>query len=146
MTFSHLSDEQLAEHLAGQPSQASEDHLAVCAACHAEIDNMRASLRVFNQASLEWADHQPRTYRPAPSWRPAMVWAALCVAVFSVVLLAGLLRHPQQVRTAASSGADNNTAELKQDNDLLSAIDKELDSTQLSPTKMYGTTDSLKAQ
>jgi hypothetical protein len=146
MTFSHLTDEQLAEHLAGRSSRPGEDHLAACAACRAELDSMRASLRVFNQASLEWADHQPRTYRPAPSWRPAMVWAALCVAVLSVVLLAGLLRHQNQIRMAAASGADNTTAELEQDNDLLSAIDKELDSTQLSPTKMYGTTDSLKAQ
>ena len=146
MTFSHLTDEQLAEHLAGRSSQTGEDHLAACAACRAELESMRASLRVFNQASLEWADRQPRMYRPAPSWRPAMVWAALCAAVLSVVLLAGFLRHQQQIRMAASPGADNNTAELKQDNDLLSAIDKELDSTQLSPTKMYGTTDSLKAQ
>jgi hypothetical protein len=75
-----------------------------------------------------------------------MVWAALCVAVLTVVLLAGLLHRPQPVRMAASSGDGNNTAELKQDNELLSAIDKELDSTQLSPTKMYGITDSMKAQ
>jgi predicted anti-sigma-YlaC factor YlaD len=146
MTFTHLTDEQLAGHLAGQSSPGSDDHLAACAACRAEIDSMRASLRVFNQASLEWAETQPRVHRPAPSWRPAMVWAALCVAVLSVVILAGLLRRPQQVKMAVISNGDNNTAELKQDNELLSAIDKELDSTQLSPEKMYGTTDSLKAQ
>jgi hypothetical protein len=146
MTFSHLTDEQLAGHLAGEPSQATDNHLAACAVCRAEVDRVRASLRVFNQASLEWAEHRPRVYPPAPSWRPAMVWAALCVAVFTVVLLAGLLHRPQQIRIAASAGGDNNTAELKQDNALLLAIDKELDSTQLSPTKMYGITDSMKAQ
>jgi hypothetical protein len=146
MKFSHLTDEQLAGHLAGQSSQASDNHLDACSVCRAELDSMRASLRVFNQASLEWAEHQPRVHRPAPSWRPAMVWAALCVAVLTVILFAGLLHHPQPVRMAASSAGDNNTAELKQDNELLAAIDKELDSTQLSPTKMYGITDSLKAQ
>jgi hypothetical protein len=145
MTYFHLTDEQLAERLAGNTSTASEDHLASCAACRAEIDRMRASLRVFHQASLEWAEHRPRAYRPAPSWRPAVVWVALCLALLAAVLFTGLLHRPQQVQIA-SSGSKSTTAELQQDNELLSAIDKELDSTQLSPQKMYGISDSLKAQ
>lgn len=145
MTFSHLTDQQFAGYLAGQSSPASDDHLVACPACRAEIDRMRASLHVFNQASLEWAEHLPHVHRPAPTWRPAVVWASLCFALLTVILLAGLLHRPQQVRIASSGGGDN-TAELKQDNELLSAIDKELDSTQLSPTKMYGITESMKAQ
>jgi hypothetical protein len=141
MTFSHLTDKQFSGYLAGQSSEASDDHLVACAACRAEIDRMRASLRAFNQASLEWAEHLPCVHRPAPTWRPAGVVASL----LTVILLVGLLHRPQQVRIAASAGGDN-TAELKQDNELLSAIDKELDSTQLSPTKMYGITESMKAQ
>ncbi len=146
MTFSHLTDEQLAEHLAGDASKATEEHVSACAACRAEITRMRAALRVFNQASLEWTENRPRVHRPAPSWRPAVVWAAVCAVVLAAVLLAGLLHRPQQVRIAASPGADTDTAELKQDNALLSAIDKELDSTELSPKKMYAVSDSLKAQ
>jgi hypothetical protein len=146
MTFSHLTDDQLAEHLAGDASKATEEHLSACAACRAESTRMRAALRVFNQASMEWTEHRPRVHRPAPTWRPAAVWAAVCVVVLAVVLLAGLMHRPSQLRIAASPGADSNTAELQQDNELLSAIDKELDSTDLSPQKMYAVSDSLKAQ
>jgi hypothetical protein len=137
MTSSHLTDSQLAEQLAGNGNAASEDHLAACAVCRAEISRMRASLRVFNQASLEWSEHLPRVHRPAPSSRPAVVWA-LCIAVLAWVLLAGLFRFPLQVRYAAYRDGGDSTAELSRDNALLSAIDKEFDSTELSPKKMYG--------
>ena len=146
MTVSHLTDEQLAEQLAGNASHASEAHLAACAACREEIIRMRESLRIFNYASLEWGQHTSGARRPAPSWRPVLALAAICIAVISAILLVGLLRRPQPVRLAASPAGDHNTAELSQDNKLLSAIDQELDSTGLSPQKMYGVPGSAKTQ
>jgi hypothetical protein len=51
------------------------------------------------------------------------------------------------VRSAASAASsDSDTAELSRDNQLLAAIDKELDSADLSPQKMYGISESVKAR
>ena len=155
MTFAHLTDEQLTDYLSGVSLPAIDDHLAACEACRQEIASMRASFRVFHHATMEWSEHRqnaagsgPRLRRAAPYWRPAAVWAAACV--IAVALLFGLLRRP--VKTSPFAGGnvpaagDVNTAELSQDNQLLAAIDKELDSADLSPQKMYGISESVKAR
>jgi hypothetical protein len=121
---------------------------------------MRASFQIFHQASMEWSERMqdaggsaPETHRGAPSWNWAAVWAVACVAVIAAVLAFGVLRRP--VKTAPFAGvsgapsagnSDSNTAELSQDNQLLAAIDKELDYADLSPQKMYGISESVKAR
>jgi hypothetical protein len=156
MTLPHLTDEQLTDYLSGDSLPAIDDHLAACKVCRHEITSMRASFRVFDQASMEWSEgtqnaggSTPR--RAAPSWRPAAAWAIACLAVIAAVLLFGLLRRPVKISQLArvnipASVGDNNTAELSQDNQLLAAIDKELDSADLSPQKMYGISESIKAR
>jgi hypothetical protein len=69
--------------------------------------------------------------------------------VIAAVLLFGVLSRPMKtgVRSAASAASsDSDTAELSRDNQLLAAIDKELDSADLSPQKMYGISESVKAR
>jgi hypothetical protein len=156
MTLPHLTDEQLTDYLSGDSLPAIEDHLAACDVCRREIASMRASFQVFDHASMEWSERTQNAFgstprRAAPSWRPAAAWAVACLAVIAAVLLFGLLRRPVKtsqfagVTIPASAGASD-TAELSQDNQLLAAIDKELDSADLSPQKMYGITESAKAR
>ena len=151
MTLAHLTDEQLTDHLSGISLPAIDDHLTECEVCRQEVASMRASFQVFNHASLEWSERRRNT-AGAPSWRAAAVWAVACVAVIAVILLFGLLRRPPKTspftggNVAVPAAGDSNTAELSQDNQLLAAIDKELDSADLSPQKMYGISESVKAR
>ena len=119
---------------------------------------MRASFQVFDHASMEWSERRqnaagstPPLRRGAPYWRPAAVWAVACVAVIAAVLLFGLLRRPVKTspftgENVASGAGDSNAGELSQDDQLLAAIDQELDSADLSPQKMYGISESVKAR
>jgi anti-sigma factor RsiW len=159
MTLPHLTDEQLTDHLSGVSLPAIEDHLSACEACRQEAASMRASIQLFHHASMEWSDGRPnaagstpRLRRAVTARRPAAVWAAACVAVIAVILLFGFLRRPVKTspftggNVAVPAAGDSNTAELNQDNQLLAAIDKELDSADLSPRKMYGISESVKAR
>jgi flagellar biosynthesis/type III secretory pathway M-ring protein FliF/YscJ len=150
--MTHLTDEQLTDYLSGASLPAIDDHLAACGVCRQEIASMRSSFQVFHHASMEWSERMqnaPSVRRAAPSWNWAAVWAVACVAVIAAVLLFGVLSRPMKtgVRSAASAASsDSDTAELSQDNQLLAAIDKELDSADLSPQKMYGISESVKAR
>lgn len=154
--MTHLTDEQLTDYLSGSSLPAIEEHLAACGVCRKEIASMRASFQVFHHASMEWSERMQDTAgvrRAAPAWNWAAVWAVACVAVIATVLLFGILRRPMKTSTlagvnsaATTNGSDSNTAELNQDNRLLAAIDNELDSADLSPQKMYGISESVKAR
>jgi hypothetical protein len=150
--MTHLTDEQLTDYLSGASLPAIDDHLAACGVCRQEIASMRSSFQVFHHASMEWSERMqnaPSVRRAAPSWNWAAVWAVACVAVIAAVLLFGVLSRPMKtgVRSAASAASsDSDTAELSRDNQLLAAIDKELDSADLSPQKMYGISESVKAR
>ena len=150
--MTHLTDEQLTDYLSGASLPAIDDHLAACGVCRQEIASMRSSFQVFHHASMEWSERMqnaPSVRRAAPSWNWAAVWAVACVAVIAAVLLFGVLSRPMKtgVRNAASAASsDSDTAELSRDNQLLAAIDKELDSADLSPQKMYGISESVKAR
>src|ERR1700678_836488 len=159
MNLRHLTDEQLTDHLSGVSLPAIDDHLAACEACRQEAASMRASLQVFHHASMEWSEarqpaagSKPRLGRALPAWRPAAVLAVACLAVVAVFLLFGVLRRPVKIspftggNVAVPAASDSNTAELSQDNQLLAVIDKELDSADLSPRKMYGISESAKAR
>jgi hypothetical protein len=150
--MTHLTDEQLTDYLSGASLPAIDDHLAACGVCRQEIASMRSSFQVFHHASMEWSERMqnaPSVRRAAPSWNWATVWAVACVAVIAAVLLFCVLSRPMKtgVRSAASAASsDSDTAELSRDNQLLAAIDKELDSADLSPQKMYGISESVKAR
>jgi anti-sigma factor RsiW len=158
MSLPHLTDAQLTDYLSGDSLPAVDDHLATCEMCRREIASMRASFRVFHHASMEWSEgtqnalgSMPRLRRATHSWRPAAVFAVACLAVIAAVLLFGFLRRPAKITPLAgvnggAPAADSNTAELSRDNQLLAAIDKELDSADLSPQKMYGISESVKAR
>jgi hypothetical protein len=147
--MTHLTDEQLTDYLSGLPLPAIEDHLTACEVCRQEIASMRASFQVFHHASMEWSERMQNAAgvrRASPSWNWAAAWAVVCVAIIAAVLLFGVLRRPAETSSYARVNSDSNTAELSQDNQLLAAIDKELDSADLSPHKMYGISESVKAR
>lgn len=158
--MTHLTDEQLTDYLSGASLPAIDDHVATCGVCRREIALMRTSFKVFDHASMEWSERvqnaagsAPGVRRAASSWNWAAVWAVACVAVIVAVLLFSVLRRAAETSPFAgvnssptAHSSDSDSAELSQDDQLLAAIDKELDSADLSPQKMYGISDSVKAR
>jgi hypothetical protein len=146
VTEPHLTDEQVADQLAGVSLKATEAHLAECEACRDEIDRLRASLRSFNLASTAWSEagmgSKHGSGHAARSWRPAAVWIFAYAVIIAAVLFFAI-RRPVRVKESAvvnlpASFTSDTTKEFEQDNRLLDAIDGELDSADLSPEKMYG--------
>jgi len=152
MTLPHLSDEQVADYLSGVSPPATASHLAHCAECRDEIDRMRVSISSFNQASMAWSekatmarsealaafDAKPRSLRSARAWHGIV--GVACALVVACVLLF-VFRRPAKVMEVEKDRAPyvgDSTAEIERDNQLLGAIDGELDSTGQSPEKMYG--------
>ena len=138
VTSAHLTEDQFGELLAGdaqQPIPASvQSHLLVCEKCAAELDGLRESLFLFQQATGAYANNElqrvPRVSLPdrplspalAPAFEPAY-WLA------AAALLAGLLPlqtlHRQAVPPAPAV-ASGNTAESQSDEALLNDVDREV--------------------
>ena len=149
MTSPHLTDEQVADYLSGESVKTTETHLAECAACRGEIDRLRASLRAFDQASMAWSEarigSQPGSqpghllHRVQAGWHlPAAGTLAGAAAIAVMLLFTVHHRRLSADGNVRASNISDSTAEIERDNLLLRAIDEELDSLDLSPSKMYG--------
>ena len=158
MTLPHLSDEQVADYLSGISRPATASHLAQCAECREEIDRVSVSIHSFNQASMAWSERATRLgseratsargqaqaavaakLRSARAWY-GIVGIACALIVACALLLATFHRHANvsEVVKGKAPYISDGTAEIDSDNQLLGAIDREQDSTSLSPEKMYG--------
>jgi hypothetical protein len=148
MTLPHLSDEQVADYLSGISLPATASHLAQCAKCRDEVDRMSVSIRSFDQASMAWSEAQAPAVKPS-SPRSARPWYGMvgvaCALVVACALLLAIFRRSARIMEVVkdrASYAGESTAEIESDNQLLGAIDGELDSTGLSPERMYGGSSS----
>ncbi len=90
----HLSSEQLAEYILGQPSPMAAQHVQKCAACRADVAGFQESLGDFRGAVRRWSADQAGVYRtnagqtntvlPQTRWyAPShqLAWALLIAAV-----------------------------------------------------------------
>lgn len=107
--IAHLSSEQLAECIVGQPNplvaQQVAKHIQDCPACRAELANFREALGDFRGAVRAWSGDQANWYRANSlaisaaveprSWRAShqLAWAVLIAAVFIVASFV-MPRHP----------------------------------------------------
>jgi anti-sigma factor RsiW len=60
--IAHLSSEQLAEWIAGQPSLMVAQHVRECPACRAELADFRETLGDFRGAVRAWSEDQAGKY------------------------------------------------------------------------------------
>jgi anti-sigma factor RsiW len=94
----HLSSEQLAEYVLGQPGGIVARHVEQCAVCRAEAASFRESLGEFRGAVRAWSEDQadsalvipadvpePRFWRPAHQLAWALLLAGVCVIASFVV-------------------------------------------------------------
>ena len=146
---SHLTDEQFADLLLGSESASVQAHLKACSQCVSEADRLSGAIGDFNTQSRLWAERQAAV-RPilSPDRQSAFTWlhrpqawaaAALAVALAAGIGVSALRDHTRAAQTIATQSSIAQSADaqaqpaaqvtpatLKADNELLSAIDGEL--------------------
>jgi anti-sigma factor RsiW len=88
--IAHLSSEQLAECVLGQPSPMVAQHVQDCPSCRAGVASFGEALGEFRGAVRAWSEDQANAALEAPaagweprSWSPShqLAWAVLIAAV-----------------------------------------------------------------
>lgn len=88
----HLSDNQIADWIAGSQSGEAENHLRECAQCAKDVDRTREALSLFRESGIQSAAY----WQVQPAGRRSWSWAPLVAATAALILVVAL-RH----RTAA---------------------------------------------
>lgn len=110
MKNEHLDREAMDRYLAGEGGAVAEQHLAECAACRQEVEQVELALSGFRDSARLWS----RTHRPVewmPSHRPAprrlmpLRWAATATAAIVLVGIP-LYRNYSKRRAEAQAKAD----------------------------------------
>lgn len=152
----HLTDSEFTDLLLGSISPEVATHLESCALCADEARNVSGAILSFDRESRAWAERHAATLpalsapaRPGASWLgvPAVSWAwqaavALTLACAGVIGYQVQHRADQPVAVASVSSMPASPAvspaRIQADNDLLSAIDGELQAEAAPPASVYG--------
>ena len=135
----HLTDADFANLLAGEQASApAAQHLAVCAHCSAELEQVRLSLSSFGDIASHWSQLEAPARVPVPSrWALGLTgWPTLATGA-AVTVLTGMLvftfgpasRSPIGAASAPAISATTTVptkTELANDNRLMLSIDEEL--------------------
>ncbi len=151
----HMTDDQMDDLLIGDAAPALRAHLAACPACDARLTEFRATLGLFNQASLTWSEarsntlsrdlsnHRPSFRLPAwsGSWSFALALLFLVALALSVALprrqdIGGTFALKHAVGASGSPQADRDQ-EIASDNAMLQAIHSEIYRPEPSPLAPY---------
>jgi hypothetical protein len=147
----HLTDEQFAELLLGAEPAAVREHLAACAQCSAEAEQVGGAIGSFERESRLWAERRAATAievgerQPGWAWlqRP-QGWMAAAVVVIAMAAGVGVTVHSERQPGVAqpvakvATAPEVSAATLKADNELLAAIDGELRAEDSTPASVYG--------
>lgn len=147
LTTPHLTHEQLCDLIIAEPgistsaSEAARDHLRACLLCTAELQNLRASLSLFRNATHSYARHQytkptvnKASIAPSPRFSShVLYWAAAAVVAIAVALPIGL--HRQHSPTPSPAAAVVSPQTTESDEALLEGIAQDLSTDVPSPMR-----------
>lgn len=148
----HLTDEQFTDLLLGASPASVQAHLRSCAQCAAEAERVSAAIGSFQQQSRLWAERRAATLpavqpKSAPAFWPLrpQAWAAaalvLAIAAGFGVAVREHHAHGAKVEVATNQSAPQVApATLKSDNELLAAINVELNADDSTPASVYSLT------
>jgi hypothetical protein len=145
LTPSHLTEDQLDDHLIGDLAAPAAAHLAACALCTARVAEATSPLASFQAVSLAWSERVSAT-APMPELRSShafmerrLVWSmaiAACAVGLGISSVSHRLATPAPSATVASRPVAPTPDQISSDNQLLRTIDRELDATAESPAAL----------
>jgi hypothetical protein len=144
----HLSEAQLDDALLGDLAEPFAAHLRGCADCNARMDAAQAPLAEFRCVATAWSERRSATL-PLPNVQTAVrkpLWqrglaGAMTLATCALALtISNASRHsPAPAAVAVTASADtaaSNDEQVSRDNQMLSAIDRELAATSDTPAAL----------
>lgn len=145
----HLTDDQIDDYLIGDLAADAAEHLEGCDPCLIRVAAAEAPLASFRAVSLAWSERRSATLPlqasvdAQPSWARRLAWGAAAVAAIAVGVALPAARHTsgQNVAVAAPAPAvqvvaaatESSDEQIAKDNQMLKAIDRELDASVESP-------------
>ena len=119
----HLSAEQISQWMMGERSWQLQQHVAGCAECRAELEEMESALSQFRAAMRGQAQSLP-----APTWRelalePAHAWWSWQRAVLAAAMLLLLIGIPAVWRVHVRQQEQAAAAAAIADSQLLESVD-----------------------
>jgi hypothetical protein len=143
----HLTHEQLCDLVIVEPgisnsaSEAAHDHLRACLLCTAELQNLRASLSLFRNATHSFARQQyvrptvnKASIAPPPGYLShVLYWAAAALVALALALPVGLHRQHSHVPPPSAAVVTPQTTES--DEALLEGIAQDLSTDVPSPMR-----------
>jgi hypothetical protein len=159
----HLSEDELDDQLLGDLAPAPAAHLAACQHCTDRLAEASAPLAAFENLTLAWSERRSATMpipdlsQQRPIWQRRMAWATAsfaCVLGLSLVNIshevtlrssdvsAPTAESARQVALPAihlnvsASVAKPQPAQISADNQMLHAVDSELDASADTPATL----------
>jgi hypothetical protein len=153
----HLSDVQIDDYLIGDLAEPATAHLAGCEFCDSRVTDAAAPIEAFKAVTVAWSERRSatlplhQTLARSAKFHPRLAWAGAVAAVLAIGLAIPVVTHQQRQETARMQAAGTaNDAEVSrsgdnsmggnivqdnivQDNQMLKAIDRELDASVESP-------------
>ncbi len=133
----HLNDEELAQWLAGEATVEAQAHVDECAECRTEAMAVRDGISRY---ALALRREAAEAVKPAPLRvshvlaRRRLGWAAVALAVLLAAPTAWVMRphaapagQPSAVTETAQAGSQMGSQVKMSDDELLDAVDKDLD-------------------
>jgi hypothetical protein len=142
----HLSEEELDDVLIGTGSAESEMHLASCERCRAQIAPFQASVAIFNQGSLDWAQAKSNTVtrdlskaRLSATRTHPIAWGTGVAMVLAVgfAIGGGMHREPLTAAPAVEVAAVDNADQIEADNAMLAAINSAISTPAPAPLRPF---------
>lgn len=153
MTKESLTDEQIADLLAGRPSAQTLTLLHENEQSQVELAGLKSALHMYRAETLDWAE---RRSAAAPSleaaarrqarWFAVPQWSLAAIAVATVAVGVGHMfghvpdaaGNTATVLTADVTDAPTSSADIVSDDELLTSIDAALSSARVSPVEALG--------
>jgi hypothetical protein len=161
-TAQHLTEDELELVLIGDAAPASMAHLSACVPCKTALAEMETPLAGFRAVTLAWSERRSATLplnslqearrRAATGRRQRFALGAGVTAVLALSVAIPLLHHPirtdatlnrpepavtvTETASASSQESPEEQMQIQRDNQMLKAIDQELNSGSVSPTTL----------
>jgi hypothetical protein len=155
----HLTEDQIDDCLIGDLAPEAAAHLEACSPCLTRVARAEEPLASFRAVSLAWSERRSATLplqasaSARPNWARRLAWGAAAAAAIAIGVAIPAVHHTsetsgQDVSVAASAAAVQVAApasreeQIARDNQMLKAIDRELDASVESPASFGLPVDS----